>query len=383
MRNFTALLTTLFLAACGTLPQDGPSTRSVVGGADQAAAAEYGLVDLSYPVAELVSAPQTLEAAGLLAASEGRRYDAIAVGDVLSVSVFEPGGALFGAPATGSAGAPATANQTLPPVQVDRSGSINVPFGGRVEVAGLTAQQAADAVRRSLRGKAVNPQVLVSVEASTSNAVTILGAARTPGRQPLSPGADTILDAIGAAGGSTTPPEDIVVSITRDGRVFETPLTSLLSNPGENAALAPGDQINLTVRTRRYSTFGAVGRVSQVDMPTGDVTLAGALSTAGGLDNQSSDARSVFVFRFERPEIARALGVTATPTRRGTPVVYRLNMSDPTSFFTASSFIIQPGDVIYNPRARSAEIRKFFEFVQAMTRVVYDVTVTGSLGVDN
>jgi polysaccharide export outer membrane protein len=380
MRKLPALLIALTLSACGTLPQDGPSTKAVVTAGNPAVAATYGLVDLTFPVAELVSQPVSLLRGGLTSAPNGRPYDIIAAGDVLAVSVYEPGGALFGSPTVATGGAPATTNQALPPLQVDRSGSITIPFGGRVQVAGLTAQQAGDAVRRSLQGRAVNPQVLVAIESSASTAVTVLGAARTPGRQPLRPGADTILDVIAAAGGPANPPEDIVVSVTRAGQVYEAPLTSLLSTPGENAALAPGDQINLIVNARRYSTFGALGRVSEVAMPTGDVTLTGALSVAGGLDNQSSDARSVFVFRFERPEVAAALGVTAPATTRGVPVVYRLNMAEPTAFFTAGSFIVHPGDVIYNPRARSAEIRKFFEFVQAMTRVVYDVTVTGTLG---
>lgn len=82
-----------------------------------------------------------------------------------------------------------------------------MPFAGAVNVAGLTAQQAAAAVRRALLGKAVNPQVLVSIQESTTNGVTILGAAATPGRLPLRTGADTILDLVGAAGGPSVPPK--------------------------------------------------------------------------------------------------------------------------------------------------------------------------------
>ena len=43
-------------------------------------------------------------------------------------------------------------------------------------------------------------------------------------------------------------------------------------------------------------------------------------------------------------------------------------------FFIASNFQIEPDDVIYAPRSSAAEARKFFEFVQSISRVVYDVS---------
>lgn len=380
MRRISVIALSAVLASCGTLPQDGPSTRSVVAGARDPASPTYGIVELTYAVAEIASQPPARVLGQLSLGPSTRAYDTIAPGDVLAISVLEPGGALFGGATAAGTTAPTTASQALPNLAVDRTGSINVPFAGAVNVAGLTAQQAAAAVRRALLGKAVNPQVLVSIQESTTNGVTILGAAATPGRLPLRTGADTILDLVGAAGGPSVPPEDVMVSITREGRTVQTPLLTLLAEPGENIALAPGDRVNLIAIPRKYSTFGALGTVSEVTMSTGDVTLTGALSASGGLDNQASDARAVFVFRFETPVVAESLGVTVPRTTKGVPVIYRLNLAEPAGFFTANSFIVRPGDVIYNPRAGSAELRKFFEFVQSITRVIYDVTVTGTLG---
>ena len=114
-------------------------------------------------------------------------------------------------------------------------------------------------------------------------------------------------------------------------------------------------------------------------MPAGELTLAGALSMAGGLNDGAANARSVLVFRFERPEVAAALGLTQPSTPKGVPVVYRLNLEEASGFFTASSFEIQPEDIVYAPRALSAEIRKFFELVQSVSRVVYDISVTSAL----
>lgn len=380
MRKISTLLLSTFLASCGTLPQDGPTTKAVLTGAQSVANPTYAVVDLTYQVADLVSQPSALPPGGLRSAPEGRPYDVINYGDALEISVLEPGGALFGTAAQGPGGAPAVSNQSLPKLAVDRTGAIAVPFAGSVRVVGLTPQEAGEAIRRALRGRAINPQVIVAVEESATNGVAVLGSASSPGRLPLKAGADTVLDLVAAAGGPSTPPEDVIVKLTRSGQTFETPLVTLLSTPSENIRLAPGDQVNLVAQPRRYSTFGAIGKVSEASMPTGPITLTGALGAAGGLDNQSSDARAVFIFRFEKPEVARALGIAVPEARQGVPVVYRLNIAEPAGFFTANTFVVQPGDVIYNPRAQSAEVRKFFEFVQAMTRVVYDITVTGTLG---
>ena len=50
--------------------------------------------------------------------------------------------------------------------------------------------------------------------------------------------------------------------------------------------------------------------------------------------------------------------------------------------FAATNMQIMPEDVIYVPLVGAAEARKFFEFVQTVTRVVYDVSVTSAVNID-
>lgn len=373
------------LGACSSLPRDGPSNMAVTRAAE--ADRNFALIDLSYEQSERIRlAPPPLFSSLASSSSEIDQTDVIGPGDTISVSIFEPGGALFGggAGATGAAGAGAAAVATagLPPFTVAQDGAITLPFAGRVRVAGLTSQHAERSILAALRGKVVSPQVVVSLAPSAANGVTVIGQVNTPGRIPLTFGASTILDVVAAAGGVDGPPENVVVNLVRDGQVRTTPLVAIYRDPRENIRLLRGDQINLVAQPRRYSSFGAVGAVTLTEMPTGDVTLTAALSALGGLDTNSANARSVFVFRFERPDIARSIGIDAPETRKGVPVIYRLNLAEPAGFFTANNFIVQPDDIVYVPRANSAELRKFFEFVQSITRVIYDVTVTGALGVN-
>lgn len=378
-RTAASLMIVALLAGCSTLPRDGPSGMGVVKKAstDQQQG-DYALINLDFALSErLKAAPQRSFSTLALASSEAPT-DVIGVGDTLAVSIFEPSGGLFG----GSSRSGESGNQTLPPLVVDRNGAVPVPFAGSVSVQGLTPAQASAAVRRALVGKVANPQVIVTMAGNTSNAVTVLGEVRNPGRQPLAANNDRILDVIAAAGGSSRSVYDVTVRIQRGGQTYSAPMSIVTTEFNENVRLQRGDQVNLVYQPRRFSSFGAFNAVARTDLPPGPLTLAEALSGVGGLDSNLADAKSVLVFRFERPEVAQALGIQQPATPRGVPVVYRLNLNEGSGFFIASNFQIEPDDIIYAPRAGAAEARKFFEFVQSVTRVVYDVSVTSAINVD-
>lgn len=383
-RKILSLTLVAILGGCSTLPRDGPSGASVNAGATTAEAlGSYALVPLTYEVTERIKAVPPQFFGTLALASSDQPADVIGEGDTLAVSIFDPSGSLFGG-ALGAASANRAAtlqggSQNFNGVVVDRAGNVAVPFGGPVRVQGLTSTQAAAAIRRSLIGKVANPQVLVSVAGNVSNTVNVLGDVRQPGRAPLGVNSDRILDVIAAAGGSARTNDDLVISIQRGGETFTAPLTAVTTEFAENVRLQRGDVVNVQYKPRRISTFGALNAVTQIDMPAGPMTLTGAMSRVGGLNTNTANPRRVLVFRFERPEVAQALGISQPATPRGVPVVYELDFNDAANVFAATNMEIMPEDVIYVPLAGAAEMRKFFEVVQSLTRVVYDVSVTSTL----
>jgi len=367
-------------SACQSLPRDGPSNRAIISQANSPNAT-YAVFDLDYAsVAIIKSVPTQLES--LVQADNPARIDLIQVGDALGVTVFEPGGSLFSAGGASAGDEGSDEPTMLPALQVDSEGYISLPFAGRVRVAGSTATEASSIVRRALVGRAVNPQVIVTLVGSGANAINVVGAVGAPGRQPMVVGANRLIDVISAAGGPTGIVENLQVVVSRGEMRASAPLTKVLADSRENIKLARGDQVYLMTTPRRFSSFGALGRITLNEMPTGEYTLTNALSSVGGLDDSASNARGVMVFRFERPEVARALGVAGPATPRGVPMVYRLDLTRADGYFIANDFVVEPNDVVYVPRATSAELRKFFEFVQTITRVVYDVTVTGALNIN-
>lgn len=388
-RTILPLAIVAILGGCSTLPRDGPSGASINAGATTPQGlGSYALVPLTYEATERMKAVPPQFFGTLVAASSEQPADVIGIGDTLAISIYDPSGSLFG----GALGSGSSANrslstlsggsQALPGVTVDRSGSVAVPFAGQVRVQGLTAPQAAAAVRRALVGKVANPQVLVGIADNASNTVNVFGDVRRPGRAPLGVNSDRILDVIAAAGGSARETDDLTISVQRGGQTYTAPMTAVTTEFGENVRLQRGDVINVQYKPRRFSTFGALNAVTQVDMPAGVMTLTGAMSKVGGLNTNTANARRVMVFRFERPEVAQALGINQPATPRGVPVVYELNFNEAANVFAATNMQIMPEDVIYVPLAGTAEARKFFEFVQTVTRVVYDVSVTSAVNID-
>lgn len=377
-RSILALSLMAVLSGCSTLPRDGPSGRAVERGATSVdSQGFYQIVDLDYGASERIKLMPPRFLGTLVNSSVPGESGLIGPGDTLSVSIFEPSGNLFGSGA--GASSVRSGQQQLPSVGVDSSGNATIPFAGPVRVAGLSSTQAGAAIRRALIGRVGNPQVVVSIAENSFNTVNVLGDVRQPGRSPLSSNADRILDVITERGGTTRAVEDVIVNIQRDGQTFSAPLAAVMTDFNENVRLARGDEINLTYRPRKFSTFGALGAVAEVAMESGPTTLAGAISKVGGLNANAANARSVLVFRFERPEVAEALGVTQAPTVRGIPIVYRLNFEDATGLFTAGNFVVEPGDIVYVPQSGLAEMRKFFEAIQSFTRIVYDISVTSTL----
>jgi polysaccharide export outer membrane protein len=361
----------VLVAGCTSLPHDGPSARSILETAQEGA--PYALVDLDYRVSQIVAAQPAPALGALAPVSSAAPVDLIGEGDILSVQVFQPG---MGPASAEDGSSTGDGRQSFPKLAVDRDGRVSVPFAGEVRVAGLTASQAAQAIRAALRGRAVNPQVTVFIEANLANAVTVMGEVRNAGRFPLSANQDRLLDVLAAAGGATKPAADTAVTVVRGAQSVTATLANLMADPRENVRLAPRDQVRVTYRPRKFSTFGAFARASQVAIEDESLSLAGAMSRMGGLDTATANASAVMVFRFERADVVRALGVDKPVVGGRVPVVYRLNLRDPMGYFVANNFEVRADDLIYVPRSDATEVRKFFDLASTVSRVAYDVRVT-------
>lgn len=371
---FTALsaLGALTLAGCSSLPDSGPSASDV--GSRQVDANQiprYTVVNID---GSTIDALRRRGFGSFYSQFGDRKISAesvIGVGDAVTVTIWEAGpGGLFSPSAsqtTAVVNAVSTgANSASIPEQiVGRDGGITVPYAGRVHVAGKTTRAVQNVIEQALEGKAIQPQVLVNVTKAVSSSVNVNGEVVSGARVPLSVKGDRVLDVIAEAGGVHYPVNEDFVELSRGSKTARIPLITIVNNPHENIYLHPDDSLTIVHDPQTFIAYGALGQNAEIPFQADGITLAQALSKAGGLLDSRSDMRGVFIFRYELGSVARRLDPnnSLVEGRPLTPVVYRLNLSDPNSLFMEQSFRIANRDVIYVSNSPSTELQKVFGII--------------------
>jgi polysaccharide export outer membrane protein len=383
--RFAAILACLAVAAlggCSTLPTAGPTTGQVVDQSVKDDQTRFDIVDVDdNVVSTLLARPG--ESFRTRFQKYGKPPDPkIGIGDTISVTIWEASaGGLFGSAVTTGV-TPGSRSVTIPEQVVTRDGAISVPFADRIPVAGKSPLEVQHFIEQRLADKAIEPQVIVIIAKSVTNAATVSGEVVNGARVPLSLNGDRLLDLIALAGGAKSPVYETFVRLTRDAVTVTIPMEALVSNPAENIYAWPGDVLTLVRLPQTFSVFGATGQNTQVSFNAEKVTLAEALAKAGGLQDLRADPAGVFLFRFEPPDVVDALKARALATGPGgsSPIVYRLDLGDANSYFFAQRFPVEDKDIIYVANARLNELQKFFTLLNTVTGpVITGIVVKGSV----
>ena len=268
------------------------------------------------------------------------------------------------------------AGTRIPDQTVGTDGAISVPYAGRVAAAGRTPGEVERTIKARLAGRALDPQVLVVVKKSVANSVAVAGASVGGKRVALSPGGNRLLQVIAAAGGSDAPVHETYVRLSRGGVTATIPLATLVAEPSEDIYAEPGDVLTLERRQRSFSVFGAAGKNSTLTLTGERMSLAEALAKAGGLVDTRADPRAVFLFRYEPATLVRALGepVPDDSPPGLAPVVYRLDLREAKSYLLARRFPVHDKDVIF---VADAESRPLYRFLSAFSGLVGAVQTGG------
>lgn len=373
----SALICMAVLAGCSHFPSSG-FLRSAVEPPSNPNLNGIQFVEITDPVARQLLLQRTHRMFSDTLGSAAADTERVRPGDVLEVSVWEaPPSSLF-AGGTDTKGMPSSSRvTTLPEQMVNKQGFINVPFAGQVQVAGNSTSQIEAEIIRKLKGMANQPQVMVRRTRNLSSDVTVVGEVTASARVPLTPRGERLLDALAATGGVRQPVNKMTIQVTRGDSVHALPLESIIRDPKQNVPLQPGDVVTALYQPLSFTALGATGRNEEINFEAQGISLAQALARAGGTVDTRADVKGVFIFRFEREDALawpRQPAIT-TPDGR-VPVIYRLDLGDPASFFVAQSFPISNQDVLYISNASMAELQKFLNIVST---VLYPAAVFRSL----
>ncbi|WP_206215187.1 polysaccharide biosynthesis/export family protein [Desulfovibrio sp. ZJ200] len=355
-------LLAILLSGCGIMPNSGASRMQVQRAASSKNLAGVLVKEVDAALARKLSAEKRSKAfADVFGDARPREY-LIGAGDSIVISIWEtPPSILFGSNAltASPAGALSASAEALPPQMVMDDGTVNIPFAGRIKVAGRSVRAVEKEITGRLQGKANNPQVMVRVSGSPTSQVVIIGDVARSANMPLTPKGERLLDALASVGGVTQPVTRVSLQLTRAGVSATMPLDTIVHEPKQNIPLQPGDVLTALYQPWTISVLGATGRNQELPFEARGISLAQALARSGGLNDNRADPGGVFVFRFEDASL-----VDAPSAANGKiPVVYQVNFNDPGAFFVTQNFPMQDKDVLYVANMPSAELEKLLRMV--------------------
>ena len=358
--TFTSVV--VLLAGCaGAIPTSGPSRAQIDRAAQAPSTTGIQIVDLTDSVARRLFEERSTGDFSTTLGNSTAFQQQLGIGDTVEVSIWEaPPATLFSAAQLSGSGAPGTSSvTTLPDQTIDGNGNITIPFIGLVKAAGRTPTQLQRDIVERFKNMAHDPQVLVRLSRNATSYVTVVGDVATNTRMPLTARGERVLDALATAGGVRESVDKVTIQVTRGNTVASLPLQTLIRDPRQNVPLHAGDVVTALFQPYSFTVLGATGKNQEINFEAQGVTLAQALARAGGLDDTRSDVRGVFIFRFEN---VNALQWPSTPVRTTAdgkvPVIYRVDLRDPNSFFVAQNFVMDNKDFLYVSNAPVTEAQK-------------------------
>jgi polysaccharide biosynthesis/export protein len=154
------------------------------------------------------------------------------------------------------------------------------------------------------------------------------------------------------------------VQITRGTTTVAMSLDTVIRNTQHNITLQSGDIITALYQPLSFTALGATGKNDEINFEAQGISLAQALGRVGGLQDARADAQGIFIFRLENVSaLTWPRSPVATTPEGMVPVIYRIDLKEPASFFVAQSFMVQNKDVLYVSNAPGAELQKFANLI--------------------
>lgn len=398
----------VLLAGCLGLPGAGPTSFDVERLPLIEEASGYYLVPITPTSLEAFSRRRDSGFSGSFRIRRRSPTLSLHAGDVIGVTIFESSGPSVFAPYTAPASsadpitpgsqqiaAPAPAGMpsqpkstTLPALTVEADGTVEIPFAGPVRIGGLSPAAAAHRIEAALGASAINPRVLVSVISNVGSVATVGGDANRPASFPLTMRGERLLDLIGQAGGSKWQPFDTDVRVIRGTQMSTVKLQRIIDDATQNIVVVPNDQIFLLHNPTTFAVLGAAQKVSQYTFDLPEVSIADAVSRAGGPIDSIGNPGAIYLFREEPASLMRDLVATNEvlnagggvvtphnfhPRGRTVDVLYKIDLNDPVGYFLARKAWLHDRDVILMANAEGAQLLKFLTIARGFTGAVGDI----------
>lgn len=312
---------------------------------------------------------------------------------------------------------------------VQDDGAIAVPDVGRVQIAGLTLEEAEAVVFRRLVEAQIDPAFSLEVSGFNSKRVSIGGAVGTPTVVPITLTPLRLDAALAAVGGVQVADQDYAtIRLYRDGTLYQIPMREFFANPAyQKIRLTDGDSVfvdtefdlekaqsyfqeqialadyRLEARTQAISELNTEIQIRRADLSearenfstglelgavdrdyvylTGEVgeqsrfalpfeqraTLADALyDQGGGVPNQTGSAGQIYVLRGSQD-----------PREFGAVTAWQLDARNAANLTMMTRFELRPNDVIF---VAEQPVTRWSRVVNQITPSIINITANAANG---
>jgi polysaccharide export outer membrane protein len=141
------------------------------------------------------------------------------------------------------------------------------------------------------------------------------------------------------------------------------PMQAVVQDSRQNIVLQKDDVVTLLFQPFSFTVLGAAGKNEEVRFEQTGLSLSQALGRTSGLQDGRADPRGVFVFRWEPVDRVRGITQAALPAEGQTPVIYRIDLGSPETYFAAQRFTMRDGDILYIANSPAAEFQRFVNLI--------------------
>ena len=324
-------------AACGRLPSGAPVVEDVTRQAadEDADFAVYPVTRAFLPTAAQWPATGPGERLGWIGASAGPRHQLIQPGDTLNVRIWDSSD-------NSLLTAPEQRDTELAGIRVGTTGTIFLPYIGKVHVGGLTPDLAREEIQSAMEAIIPSAQVQLGMAEGRYNSVDLVGGVAAPGSYPMPDRNYTVLSLLAAGGGVREDLRNPQIRLMRGGQIFGTSVETLLDQPRLDTRLRGGDRVFVEEDERYFLSFGAAGREDLHRFTKNQMSAMDAVAVMGGVQDGKADPKGVLILR-EYPASAVRAGVRGP---RQTRVVFSVDLTSADGLFSARRFQVNPGDLL-------------------------------------
>ena len=245
-------------------------------------------------------------------------------------------------------------------LQVGPNGKIFIPFVGNISVTGLTAAAARARIEERLLDTSPSAQVQLSTAPGQGKTVSLVSGVQSPGRYPLPDHSYGVLSLLSEGGGVNSNLVNPQIKLFRGERVYGTSVARIFANPSLDTTLQGRDRVIVAEEERMFLSLGATGTQAQHLFPDDQVSALDALAIIGGLAEDRANAQGILILR-TYPN--RAVGADG-PSKSW--VVFTVDLTTADGLFSAKSFAVMPGDLIYGTESPVTSSRTVLSLLGAV-----------------